>query len=259
MVYVGSSTQDFEGVMELIVQACLVQMLLYCASQTAGLTVVTNPWIFDGVVQTELNRTVSLTCKSEDSGSELLWLRNDASVLTTEGNRLGQSSLCVTPVTRDDHLATFICQLKADSSSNVSVTLNVTYAPVHSGTEEVSVEEEGALVLQCDVRAIPPVLVSWQLNGASVDLSLGGFVAANDGITARLSVNIVRRPLHQGAYECVTTSTVYGSSTKSFQVTVDDKTLKFPLMPMIAGLVVVFFTTLLAIVSRWKRIMKCFK
>lgn len=35
-----------------------------------------------------------------------------------------------------------------------------------------------------------------------------------------------------------------------------EKTKKFPLIPMIAGLVVVFLTTLLAIVSRWKKIIQ---
>lgn len=32
--------------------------------------------------------------------------------------------------------------------------------------------------------------------------------------------------------------------------------MKFPMMPMIAGLVVVVLTTLLAVVSRWKKIIK---
>lgn len=35
-----------------------------------------------------------------------------------------------------------------------------------------------------------------------------------------------------------------------------DKTMKFPLGPMIAGLVVVALTALLAVVSRWRKIVK---
>lgn len=35
-----------------------------------------------------------------------------------------------------------------------------------------------------------------------------------------------------------------------------EKVIKFPLMPMIAGLVVVFLTALLAVFSRWSRITK---
>lgn len=35
-----------------------------------------------------------------------------------------------------------------------------------------------------------------------------------------------------------------------------EKTMKFPLIPIIAGLVVVFLTLLLAFASRWKKIAK---
>lgn len=189
-----------------------------------------------------------------------------------------------------------------------------------SGVEEVEVEEEAMLVLQCDVQANPVVSVSWQQEGSLLDLSKGGFTLTNDGFTTQLTVNRVNRRLHHGTYQCITVSSIYGTSSKLFQVTVNgqytqpqfclchiyilnrgvflrfvwylnllinawkdksindihpkkvsislsyliswrlppstEKTLKFPLMPLVAGLVVVACTTLLAIMSRWKKIAK---
>ncbi|XP_071754216.1 transmembrane and immunoglobulin domain-containing protein 1 [Centroberyx gerrardi] len=216
----------------------------------------------EGFVQTELEQTVSLLClagggSGPQAEDELVWLRNGALVQLKEGNKKGRSSVCVSPVTREDNDATFTCQLKGNASANASATLNVTYAPMLSGVEKVAVEEEAELVLQCDVRANPPVSVSWQQEGSLLDLSTGGFMLSSDGFTTQLTVNRVDRSLHQGAYECVIVSSIYGPRSKIFQVTVNDKTMKFPLMPMVAGLVVVVCTTLLAIVSRWKKIAKC--
>lgn len=149
-------------------------------------------------------------------------------------------------------------------------------------------EEGETLVLQCDTRANPVLLsISWELNGSMVDLLADGFTMTSDGVTSVLQASKVEKSVHEGTYKCTTNSPSYGRSSKLFHVTVTgqfscskylmalfhvlllpglcnlqnqmisssaDKTKKFPLMPMIAGLVVVFLTTLLAIVSRWKKI-----
>lgn len=85
----------------------------------------------DGFVRSELDNTVSLTCLTQGgSGTraeeELVWLRNGAQVQLMDGNKHGSSSLCVTPVTREDNTATFTCQLKRDANVNASVTLDIT-------------------------------------------------------------------------------------------------------------------------------------
>ncbi|KAM4620347.1 transmembrane and immunoglobulin domain-containing protein 1 [Polymixia lowei] len=248
--------------MKCILKISLLHVLLCSVTQTLGIKIQSNPEVnIEGLVQTELNKTVSLTCLSEGAEAEkqLVWLRNGALVQLMEGNIYGSSSLCVTPVTHEDNAATFTCQLKGDASVNASVTLDVKYAPMLSGMRELTVEEEAGFVLQCDVRANPPVSVSWQRNGTLLDLSTGGFTVTNDGLMTQLTVNRVDRSVHQGTYQCETVSPIYGTSSKSFQVIVTDKTLKFPLMPMVAGIVVVLCTSLLAIVSRWKKIVKCCK
>lgn len=81
-------------------------------------------------------------------------------------------------------------------------------------------EEEAELLLQCEVQANPPVSVSWEQDGAPLNPLEGGFIVTNDGYSSRLSVGRVERGVHQGVYGCVTTSPVYGTSSKSFQVTV---------------------------------------
>lgn len=239
----------------------VLQFLLFISPQ--AFEIVSNPpENAEGVVQVALDGTVSLTCLSgtgagQTDVGELLWLRNGLPVSLVEGSQRGNSSLCVSPTTRQDHTATFTCQSRGDASINASVSLSVTYAPELSGKEEVNVEEEGELVLQCAVEANPPVSVSWWKDGVLLDLTLGHFLLSSDGATSRLSVARAHRASHQGGYRCLALSALHGTFSKDYQVTILDKTLKFPLMPLVAGLVVVLCTSLLAVVSRWSRIVKC--
>ncbi|XP_040908151.1 transmembrane and immunoglobulin domain-containing protein 1 [Toxotes jaculatrix] len=252
--------------MKLMLYPPLFHLLLYCSTQTLGVTIQSDPEVSsEGVIQTELDRTVSLLCKPGGSSEpqadeELVWLRNGAMVSLAEGNRKGRSSVCVTPVVHEDNGATFTCHLSRNATARASVTLNVTHRPQLSGSEEVAVEDDSVLVLRCDIWANPPVSsVSWTLNGSAVDLLAGGFTVTNDGFTSQLTTNSVEKSLHEGVYQCTAYSPMYGEHSMSFQVTVTEKTMKFPLIPMIAGLVVVCLTALLAVFSRWRRITKCCK
>ncbi|XP_024862085.1 transmembrane and immunoglobulin domain-containing protein 1 [Kryptolebias marmoratus] len=236
---------------------------LYCSTQTSGANIQITPNGTDGVIQATLNDTVTLVCESEgdtEDENELVWLRNGAKINLQEGNKKGSSRVCISPVIYEDKGATFSCYLHSNASVTASVTLNVTYAPQLSGLEQVTVEEDEMLVLRCDMRANPLVSsMLWKLNGSMVDLQAEGFTVTSDGVTSVLQASRVEKSVHGGTYECTATSPIYNTLTKSFNVTVTEKTMKFPLMPMIAGLVVVFLTALLAIVSRWRKITKCCK
>ncbi|XP_063048647.1 transmembrane and immunoglobulin domain-containing protein 1-like, partial [Engraulis encrasicolus] len=130
-------------------------------------------------------------------------------------------------------------------------------APELSGTDELFLEEESDMTLSCDSRANPPVTMVWHRDGQALDLSVGRYVATDDGVTARLSATTLKRELHEGLYSCTASSPVEGTTTtKSFQVTVTDKVMKFPRDAMIAGIVVVVCTAMLALLSRWDRIFK---
>uniref|UniRef100_A0A8C6T4K3 Transmembrane and immunoglobulin domain containing 1 n=1 Tax=Neogobius melanostomus TaxID=47308 RepID=A0A8C6T4K3_9GOBI len=214
----------------------------------------------DGIIHTELGKTVSLTCThnaTSEADSELVWLRNDAVVSLNEGNKKGQSRVCISPVILADKEATFTCHLQSNASDRASVVLNVTYPPSVTDAEVITVEEEATMVLPCDIDAHPPVSsVIWNLNGTEMDLKAGRFILTNDGLTSRLSTDKVQRSLHEGTYECIVDSPLYGSQTNVFTVNVTDKTMKFPLWPMVAGIVVVCLTTLLAVAARWRKIVK---
>lgn len=73
---------------------------------------------------------MSLVCRLDGShdpqaGKELVWLRNDAVVSLKEGNKEGNSSVCITPI-HEDNGATFTCHLSKNATASTSVTLNVT-------------------------------------------------------------------------------------------------------------------------------------
>lgn len=241
----------------------LFYVVLYCAAQTLSINIESNPTAnSESVIEVHLEKSVSLVCAVDgtQADEELVWLRNNAAVLLKEENKKGRSSVCVTPVLHEDNGATFTCYMVRNSTIRTSVTLNVTYCPNLSESEDVLVEQEAGLVLQCDILANPPVSnVSWTLNGSTVDLFGGGFSMTTDGSTTQLRVSSVERSLHEGTYQCAADCFNGEKRNKRFHVTVTEKTFKFPLMPMIAGLVVVGLTALLAVLSRWKKITKCCK
>ncbi len=75
---------------------------------------------------------MSLICQpdggrgTEEAEEELVWLRNGAVVSLTEENKMGRSSVCVTPVIYEDNGANFTCYLSTNATATASVTLNVT-------------------------------------------------------------------------------------------------------------------------------------
>lgn len=250
--------------MKLIWILSLLSCLLCWAAQTSGVTIESTPAAgLEGFIHTELEETVSLTCRPDaasDADAELVWLRNGARVSLNEGNKNGQSRVCISPVILADKEAVFTCHLQSNSTESASVVLNVTYPPSVSGSEEMTVEEEAKMVLECNIDAVPAVsAVLWTLNGTEVDLREGKFSLTNNGLMSQLSTGKVQRSLHEGTYSCRADSPMYGPQTKVFIINVTDKVMKFPLYPMIAGIVVVCLTTILAVASRWRKIAKCCK
>ncbi|XP_060941420.1 transmembrane and immunoglobulin domain-containing protein 1 [Limanda limanda] len=252
--------------MKLMSTPHLFHFLLFCATQTLGVRIQSDSVVgSEGLIQIELEGTVSLLCLSDGNSEtepdeDLVWLRNGAMVSLMAENKKNGSRVCVTPVLQEDNAATFTCHLSSNASISDSVTLNVTYPPPIMGAEELVVEEESVLVLQCDILANPQVSsLVWTVNGSTVDLLTGGFTLTNDGVRSQLIANSVDRSLHAASYRCLANSPLYGEFEKNFQVTVTDKLMKFPLMPIIAGLVVVCLTAILAVVARWRKIRQCCK
>uniref|UniRef100_A0A3P9KKG9 Transmembrane and immunoglobulin domain containing 1 n=1 Tax=Oryzias latipes TaxID=8090 RepID=A0A3P9KKG9_ORYLA len=212
----------------------------------------------EGFIQAKPDDTVSLICEITDTNlqeEELNWQRNGAAVSLTDTNKNTPSAVCITPVIPEDDEATFTCSLRKNSTASASVTLKVSYPPQLSGSENITIEEEEDLVLECVMKANPLVTaVLWTLNGSTVDLIGGGFTVTNDGQISRLQINNVDQSLHDGIYQCTAVSPMFPNS--KFTGSYVHKTMKFPLVPLIAGLVVVLVTSILAVVSRWKKIAK---
>ncbi|XP_051537126.1 transmembrane and immunoglobulin domain-containing protein 1-like [Myxocyprinus asiaticus] len=246
------------------VLVCLTLILLCYVSHVKAVTIESCPMAAGSFIQTKVEETVTLTCVTDGSMDpsnqhELQWYRNGALVDLKEENRLYRSSLCVQPVTREDNRAIFTCQLKSDVSVNNSIELDVQFPPNLNDIEELFFEETSNAALSCDVHANPPVTVSWKRDGELLDLTTGSYKTTNNGVTAQLTIPKIKRDVHQGLYTCEAHSAVYGIMNKTFKVTVEDKVLKFPLGPTIAGLVVVVCTIVTAIISRRNKIKECCK
>ncbi|XP_062868205.1 transmembrane and immunoglobulin domain-containing protein 1 [Trichomycterus rosablanca] len=237
-----------------------VRHCLHTFKKVYDLTIQSNPPTNGGFIQTEPESTVSLTCTVDGSaGAELQWYRNGRLVNLKKGNNWDVSHLCVEPVTKGDNGAIFTCKLKTNPDVNTFIQLEVNYPPNLNGTEEVLAGEKSDIVLSCDVQANPSVTVVWKKDSELLDLSLSNYKTSNNGITAALYISNINHKIHQAVYSCETTSSIYGVKSKNFKVIVGDEVMKFPLGPAIAGVVILFFTFLLAVFSRWKKIVKCFK
>ncbi|XP_060790914.1 transmembrane and immunoglobulin domain-containing protein 1 [Neoarius graeffei] len=239
----------------------LLGFVCVCGVDSANVTIQSNPPMSGGFVQTKPEDTVSLTCTAIDSAvpEELQWFRNNQEVSLKDGNRVNTSHVCVQPVSRDDNTVIFTCQLRSNANAKASIQLEVQYPPTLGVHEEKWVEEGSNTVLSCDVRAYPPVSVVWKKDDKLLDLSSSSYKTSNNGMTATLSISKVKQDMHQGLYTCEVESSIFGITGNNFTITVTDKVTKFPLGPAIAGVVVVLATILLATISRWDRIMKCFK
>lgn len=239
-----------------------VSVLLLCfVSLVRAVTIESCPLANGNIILTKAEETITLTCVTDhgidpSDQNELQWYRNSAQVDLNESNRLYQSSLCVQPITKEDNGVIFTCQLKGDASVNSSVELDVQFAPDLNDTEELIVEKQSDVVLSCETRANPAVTMVWKKDGEVLDLTTGGYTTTSDGITSKLSMRNVKREVHEGTYTCEITSSVFGIRSNTFKITVEDKTLQFPQGPIIAGVVVVASTIILAIISRFDKILK---
>ncbi|XP_007237986.3 transmembrane and immunoglobulin domain-containing protein 1 [Astyanax mexicanus] len=237
--------------------SCLILLSCLC-HLTAGVTVQVSP---QEEAVAHLGSTVTLSCEvqNSDGEEELQWSRNSGLVDLQEGNRLSQSHLCVQNLTRDDHQVKFTCQLKRNASVSSSVKMSVLYPPILSGEENVTMEETRESEISCPVQANPQVTVSWLRNGVAVDLLKEGYTLYQDSSVAKLIITKPDREQHQGTFTCIAESSVFGNMTKFIHVKVVDKTMAFPLGPLIAGCVVILCTVLLAVLSKWSQIAKCCK
>ncbi|XP_059381624.1 transmembrane and immunoglobulin domain-containing protein 1 isoform X2 [Carassius carassius] len=241
-----------------------VSLFLLCLVSQVKVTIESCPLATGNLLRTEIEKTLTLTCIIDEgidpsNQNELQWFRNGVQVNLAEENRRSQSSLCIQPVTKEDNGAVFICQLKADASVNSSIEFDVQYPPDLNDTKEVFVEETSDVVLSCDVHANPPVTVAWKKDGEVLDLTSGSYKTTNNGINARLSITKAKRNVHQGTYTCEVNSSLYGIMGRTFTVMVQDKVLRFPVGPTIAGVVVVVCTIVFALISRRNTIIKCIK
>lgn len=101
--------------------------------------------------------------------------------------------------------------------------------PQLSGSEEITVEKDEALVLQCDIRANPSVQsVSWTFNNSNVDLEATGLLETTDGFNTKLSNSKAVKNLHEGTYKCSANHNIYGLHTKTFYVTITGQFAQSP-------------------------------
>ncbi|XP_070598954.1 transmembrane and immunoglobulin domain-containing protein 1 [Erythrolamprus reginae] len=211
------------------------------------------------VLPTEVGLTRSLWCavQGHSQEEELVWLRGDGEVSLQEGNRVNASSVCISPVTPEDHGVSFTCQLARDRSVQVAVLLNVSYPPILTGEDPPAIPAEWDVTLDCRIKANPPAQLAWLKDNETLSLEDPRYWTSQ---TSELYQLIIKKlqPLDGGMYTCEAHSAV-GMSRKDFHLVIEERRLPFPTEAVIAAGVVLSLIALFGVAVRWKKIIQCFK
>ncbi|XP_025040029.2 transmembrane and immunoglobulin domain-containing protein 1 isoform X1 [Pelodiscus sinensis] len=235
----------------------LAVLLLPCL--VAGVELAINNRSESHSLLTEPGYEASLWCtvQNNSGAEELRWYRDNKTVSMTDGNKMNQSNICILPVAESDNGVRFTCKLVRNESMQLSVTLDVRFAPRLSGEDPAPAEEKSDVSLTCNVNSNPQAHMVWYKDNSSLSLEKGRYQIHQTSEVFQLTIKKVQKS-DNGTYTCEATS-VLGRETKEFHLTVTDKKPPFPLEAIIAAVVVVLLTIIFGIVARWEKIFKCFK
>ncbi|XP_048374645.1 transmembrane and immunoglobulin domain-containing protein 1 [Sphaerodactylus townsendi] len=233
-----------------------IKLLLYI---TAGVELTINNNDTDHTLQTEPGLSQSLWCavRNHSREEELVWLRQDETVDLKDGNRVNASSICISPVSKEDNGVSFTCKLARDGSIQITVVLDVIFPPSLSGENHPSVPEGDDVTLSCHVKANPPARMVWYKDNNTLVLEPARFQIFQSSDLFQLIIKKAQDS-DGGAYMCEASSAL-GTATRNFHLTVGAGKLAFPTEAVIAAAVVGVLTILFAIVARLEAILKCFR
>ncbi|KAJ7309109.1 hypothetical protein JRQ81_008442 [Phrynocephalus forsythii] len=254
----GAVKMFSSGASDLLLRAALLALALLPHLIT-GVRLAINTITEDHSLPTSPGLTQSLWCTAENhiQDEELRWFRADRQVSLKDGNQVNASSICVSPVTVEDDGVSFTCKLARNASVQVSVTLDVMFAPILSGEDPPPVGEDSEVTLGCHVKANPSAQLAWWRNNSLLALEDSRYQILQTAQILQLKIQNAQKS-DAGNYTCVARSTL-GEERKSFQLLIENKKVPFPTEAVIAAAVVVFLTILFALVARRKRFLKCFK
>ncbi|KAL1779682.1 hypothetical protein HispidOSU_020534 [Sigmodon hispidus] len=242
-------------------QACKLLLVILSLPQGRTSSVLTvNGRTENYVLDTPTDVQASLECAvlNNTSDEELLWYREDGRVDLKTGNKINTSSVCVSPISKEDNGVRFTCKLQSRQEVSVSVVLNVTFPPALDGNGFQTVEENSHVNLVCNVNSNPPAQMTWYKDNSTLILEKDRHQIQETRESFQLSITKVKKS-DNGTYTCFASSSLK-TETLDFHLVVTDKVPALPVEAIIAACVVVLLTLAFGLLARRKRIMKlCMK
>ncbi|XP_053560562.1 transmembrane and immunoglobulin domain-containing protein 1 [Bombina bombina] len=213
----------------------------------------------DFILDTNLTDVLPLHCEAKNhTGSEsLIWYRDSRPLSLEDEHNINSSHVCIAPLSPSDNGIKFICLLKSNTSIKRIATLNVTFCPILSGENSLTVEEGNNVKLACGVQANPQADMSWKKNGTSVKMQshYTQYLTKNAFELSFTKIKIE----DSGTYVCSAVST-YGTTTRDFILVVEARKDVLPVEAICAAVVVGFLTIAFGVFARRDKIFKkCMK
>ncbi|XP_008269174.1 transmembrane and immunoglobulin domain-containing protein 1 [Oryctolagus cuniculus] len=236
----------------------LLLLILFLPREMMSSVLTVNGKTEDFTLDTQPGALESLECAVQNhiEAEELLWYRNEGRVDLQAGNKINSSSVCVSSITESDDGVSFTCRLQRNQTVSISVVLNVTFAPLLSGNDFQTVEENSDVNLVCNVKSNPQAQMMWYKEDSIINLEKDHHRVQQTSESLQLSISKVKKS-DNGTYRCVATSPLK-METKDFHLVVKDKTTRVPIEPIIAACVVVFLTLCFGVIARRNKILKLF-
>ncbi|KAM4700810.1 transmembrane and immunoglobulin domain-containing protein 1 isoform 1-T2 [Discoglossus pictus] len=242
-------------------QICLLLVILVqLPHQVTAVTVQINNNTSSFVVTSNTSTSISLKCDAQNHTKDetLNWYRGNRMVDVKSENSVNSSNVCIYPLTPSDNGVSFTCILKRNTTVKLSVILNVTFSPILSGEQDVTVEEGKNIKLTCGVQANPPAEMAWRQNGSIVKMVKSRFEQSLTSDTFQLSISKAEKS-DAAKYTCIAVST-FGKATREFNLVVGDKKEVVPIEAIAAAVVVGVLTILFGLFARRDKIFKkCMK
>ncbi|XP_075706980.1 transmembrane and immunoglobulin domain-containing protein 1 [Rhinoderma darwinii] len=237
----------------------LLTILLPLLHETTAIQLLMNNASYDNRINAKLSDNAILRCEviNNTANEDLMWYRGTQQVDIKSENSVNISNVCITEITAEDNGVSFTCLLKRNTTTKLSVQLNVLFSPKLSGDATINVEESKTVQITCGFKANPAAAMFWRQNNSVFTLPS----RYKQDMTSDILQLTIEKAAKSDAnnYTCVALTSDGKETTRVFQLIVEDRKPGLPIEAIAAAVVVGALIIAFGLFARREKIFKCKK